>query len=137
VLLLVGRYLSVLSQQVRTMTDSSFLPIGYRTLTDFILALDPSQSVYVAPHVETTHGAAPGQHTDHHFIVVTQPDDKNRVHYCRIPVIRLIYHNGIAFAPDYAEELAKVEQVQGEVEERLIGEGFTLRRGMVAMPKDL
>lgn len=119
------------------MTNSLPLPIGYPRLSDLIIAVYPSEPVYVAPHVETTFGNIEGQRTDHHYIMVTQPDARNRVHYCRIPVVKLVYHNGIAFAPDYAEQLAKVEQVQGEVEGQLVGEGFTLRRGIVATPKEL
>lgn len=118
------------------MTNSlPVLPIGYLTLTDLIRALDPTEPVYVAAVVESIHGTVPGQRTDHHAIMVTQPDDRNRVHYCRIPVVRLVYHNGIAFAPDYGEQLRKVETVQGEVEARLVGEGFGVRMGMVGMPE--
>lgn len=113
------------------------LHIGYLSLSNLAYALNPSEPVYVAPYVETTWGAAPGQNTDHHFIMVTQPDDKNRVHYCRIPVVRLVYHNGIAFAPDYAEQLEKVDVMLGEVEDRLRGEGYNLRRGIVMMPQIL
>lgn len=115
----------------------STLAIGYPRLSDLITALDITQLVYVAPQVETTHGAAPGQHIDHYFILVTQPDDKNRVHYCRIPVLQLVYHNGIAFAPDYDEQLEKVDVMLGEVEDRLRGEGYNLRRGIVMMPQIL
>lgn len=116
---------------------SSSVFIGYLTLINFAIALEQNEPVYVASYIETTHGSIEGQRTDHHYIMVTQPDIQNRVHYCRIPVVRLVYHNGIAFAPDYAEQLAKVAQVQGEVEGQLVGEGFALRRGMVALPRDL
>lgn len=113
------------------------LPIGYPRLSDLIVALYSSEPVYVAPHIETTYGPTEGQRTDHHYIMVTQPDARNRVHYCLIPGVPLVYHNGIAFAPDYAEQLAKVDQVQREVEGQLVGDGFALRQGMVAMPKGL
>lgn len=113
------------------------LPIGYLRLSDLVTTLDPSQPVYVAPLVESTDGTTPGQQTDHHFIMLTQPDAQNRVHYCRILVVKLVYHNGIAFAPDYRERLAQVEQVRGEVETRLAGEGCTVRKGMVAFPEGL
>lgn len=111
------------------------MTIGYLRLSDLVDVLDITQPVYVAPHVETTYGSTAGQHTDHHFIVVTQPDTLSRVHYCRIPVVRLVYHHGIAFAPDYGEQLTKVETVRGEVEGRLVGEGFVVRRGMVGLPE--
>jgi len=111
------------------------LPIGYTHLNNLIVALDQTQPVYVAPHIETTQGTAQGQHTDHHYIIITQPDALNRVHYCRIPVVRLVYHNGIAFAPDYGEQLARVESVRGEVERWLVGEGFKVRAGMVGLPE--
>lgn len=109
------------------------LPIGYLTLADLARALDPTQPVYVAPLVASLTGTVPGQQTDHHYIMVTQPDDKNRVHYCRIPVAQLVYHNGIAFAPDYREQLGKVGAVRAEVKERLAEEGFVVRRGMVGV----
>lgn len=109
--------------------------IGYMLLKDLASALDQTQPVYVAPHIETVQGTTQGQQTDHHYIMVTQPDDKNRVHYCRIAVVQLVYHNGIAFAPDYREQLAKVEAVRGEVEAWLAGEDFIVRRGMVALPE--
>lgn len=115
-------------------TDSP-LPIGYPRLSNLMIALDQNQPVYVALRVETLYGTVLGQHTDYHYIMVTQPDDKNRVYYCRILVVRLVYHHGIAFARDYREQLATVEQVQGEVEAQLIGEGFKVRRGMVALPE--
>lgn len=113
------------------------LPIGYLRLSDLAIALDSSQPVYVAPLVESTNGNSMEQHTDHHSIMVTQPDAKNRVHYCRIPVVQLVYHNGIAFAPDYRDQLAKVVQVRGEVEAWLIGEGFNVWAGMVALPQEM
>jgi hypothetical protein len=109
------------------------LPIGYLTLADLALILDPTQPVYVAPLVESLTGTVPGQYTDYHYIMVAQPDDKNRVHYCRIAVVQLVYHNGIAFAPDYGEQLGKVGAVRAEVEERLAEEGFAVRRGMVGV----
>lgn len=116
---------------------SYLLPIGYLHLNNLIDALDPTQPVYVAPHTEAIQGVAPRQHTDHHFVMVMQPDEQNRVHYCRIPVVRLVYHNGIAFAPDYAEQLAKVYSVLEEVTERLGGERYKVRKGMVAFPLNL
>lgn len=112
------------------------LPIGYLRLSDLATSLDPTQPVYVASLVESANGTAPGQHTDHHYIMVTQPDDKNRVHYCRLSVVRLVYHNGIAFAPDYGEQWGTVEAVRREVEAWIVGKGFMVRQGMVGMPKD-
>lgn len=110
------------------------LHIGYLRLSDLASALDPLQPVYVASLVESASGTAPGQQTDSHYIMVAQPDVLNRVHYCRILVVRLVYHNGIAFAPDCSEQLAKVEEARAKVEERLVGEGSTVRAGMVALP---
>jgi N-dimethylarginine dimethylaminohydrolase len=113
------------------------LPIAYLHLPGMVSILDANQPVYVAPLVESAAGTTPGQQTDHHYIMVTQPDALNRVHYCRILVVRLVYHNGIAFAPDYAEQLAKVEEVRGEVEAWLVGEGYEVRAGMVALPEGM
>lgn len=114
--------------------DVRAISIGYPHLSELAPGLDITQPVYVASHIETTHGTMAGQRSDHHFIMVTQPDDKNRIHYCRIPVVQLVYHHGIAFAPDYAEQLAKVETMRREVETWLVGEGYIIRRGMVALP---
>jgi hypothetical protein len=113
------------------------LAIGYSRLTDFIPALDITQPVYVVSHVETTHGTVPGQRCDHHYIMVTHPDVRNRIHYCRISVVQLVYHNGIAFAPDCGEQLGKVDAVQREVEAWIVGEGFMVRQGMVALPEGI
>jgi hypothetical protein len=60
-----------------------------------------------------------GQHQDNKRTTITswsriQPDALNRVHRCRMVVVKLVYHNGIAFAPHYGQELAKIEQVLGE-----------------------
>ena len=114
---------------------SSILPVGYPWLSNLTLALDKTQPVYVASCVEAMTGPSPAQRIDSHYVVVTQPDPQNRVHYCRIPVVKLVYHNGIAFAPDYAEQLAEVEQRQTEVEVRLAGEGYQVRVGMVGLPE--
>lgn len=113
------------------------MSIGYLYLSDLASMLDITQPVYVAPCVESNSGTAPGQHTHAHYIMVTQPDSQNRVHYCRISVVQLVYHNGIAFAPDYGEQLAKVEQVRGEVEAWLTGEEFKVWAGMVALPQGM
>lgn len=111
------------------------LPIGYSRLGNLTLVLNKTQLVYVASHIEATTGPTPAQRIDSHYVVVTQPDPQNRVHYCRIPVVKLVYHNGIAFAPDYAEQLAQVEQRQTEVEAWLVGEGYQVREGMVGLPE--
>jgi hypothetical protein len=50
-------------------------------------------------------------------------------------VVQLVYHNGIAFIPDYEEQLARVKQRRGEVEAWLVGEGYEARGGLVAMPQ--
>jgi hypothetical protein len=113
------------------------ISIGYLRLSDLATNLDPTRPVYIAPFVESINGTVPGQRTDHHYIMVTQPNALNHVHYCRILVVRLVYHNGIAFAPDYGEQLAKVKQVRGAVETWLVGEGFKVWAGMVALPEGL
>lgn len=111
------------------------LCIGYLHLQHLAISLDPTQPVYIAPFVESDSGSALGQRTDHHYIMVTQPDSLNRVHYCRISVMQLVYHNGIAFALDYGEQLGKVEEIRSEVERWLAGEGYTIRAGMAALPE--
>jgi hypothetical protein len=111
------------------------LPIGYSYLSDLIVVLDPASPVYLSSHIEAISGDTEGQRIDHYYIVLTQPDHMNRIHYCRLSVVRLVYHNGIAFAPDYAEQLEEVEVVRSHIEERLEGEGFTVRRGIVALPQ--
>lgn len=113
------------------------MSVGYLRLSNLASVLDLTQPVYLAPQIETKYGTVEGQHTDHHYIIVTQPDPSNRVHYCRIPAVQLVYHNGIAFAPDYGEQLAKVEQVRGEVETWLAGEEFKVWAGMVALPQGM
>lgn len=111
------------------------LPIGYPRLYALTFALDKTQPVYIASYVEAMTGPSPAQRIDVHYVMVTQPDVQSHVHYCRIPVVRLVYHNGIAFAPDYAEQLAQVEQRRTEVEAWLVGEGYQVRTGMVGLPE--
>ena len=115
----------------------SSLPIGYPQLRDLTLALDKTQPVYVAAYIEALTGPSPAQRVDNHYIVVTQPDPQNRVHYCRIPVVKLVYHNGVAFAPDYAGQLAWVEQKRAEVEAWLVEKGYQVRMGMVGLPEGM
>lgn len=113
----------------------SILPIGYSRLSDLAATLDLTQGVFVTPYVETTMGAMPVQRIDQHYIVVTQPDERNRVHYCRIPVVKLIYHNEVAFAPDADEQLVRVEQKRTEIERWLVGKGYQVRAGLVGIPE--
>ena len=110
------------------------LGIGYPQLSDLTRVLDITQPIYVVSRVEIATGAVPEQRIDSHFIVVTQPDALNRVHYCRILVVQLVYHNGVAFAPDADEQLAQVEQKRVEIEQWLVGEGYQVRVGIVGLP---
>jgi hypothetical protein len=111
--------------------------IGFLYLKDLSTNLDITQPLYVAPLIESTSWTALGQRIDHHYIMVTQPDVLNRVHYCRIPVVNLVYHNGVAFAPNYEEQLAKMDQMRGKVVAWLVGEGYEVRAGMVALPEGM
>ena len=113
------------------------LPIGYLRLQDRVSILDITQPVYGAPQIESISGTGPGQHTDHHYIMVTQPDALNRVHYCRLLVVKLIFHNGIAFAPDYREQLGKLEDARRVVHRWLGGKGQMVQAGMVVLPEGI
>lgn len=112
-------------------------PIGYLRFSDFLSIVDISNAVYLAPLTESINGPTPAQHIEDHYIMVTQLDIKGCVHYYRVLVVRLVYHNGIAFAPDYGAQILKVDQVRYEIEERLTREGFIVRAGMVALPQGM
>jgi hypothetical protein len=108
--------------------------IGYPDLSSLVITLDKNEPVYVLNTLETSKGVGEGQRTDHHYVTVSQPDVHNRVHYLRIPVVRLTFLNGIAFAPDYASQLSQVEQNRAEVWQWLEARGYMLRAAVVALP---
>lgn len=111
------------------------LLIGYPHLSNLVITIDKNEPVYVLNTFEALEGVGEGQRTDHHYVVVCQPDGHNRVHYCRIPVVRLTYLNGLPFAPDHAEQLARVEQQRAEVWQWLEARGYALRAAVVAVPQ--
>lgn len=120
-----------------TLMQSSTIPtlaIGYQSLAAITAILDKTQPVYLASHIDSRNGNLPGQRIDTHTVIVTQPDTQNRVHYWRVVVCELVYHNGVAFAPDAEMQIRQVEQVRSEVGNWLMGEGCSVIAGMVALP---
>lgn len=113
------------------------LYIGYPRFSDLTLSIDYTRPVYVAPIVEAKHGTVEGQRVDHHYIVVSQPDMLNHVHYCRVLVTKVTLLNGIPFALNYEEQLSQVERVRQQIEHNLVGEGLIVRVGVVAIPEGL
>ncbi len=118
-----------------TLPLTSYLPIGYRHLEDFTHILVRTTPVYVTTLIETTQGSAPGQHTNHYFLMLTQPDRHNRVHYFRLPVAEVVYLNSVPFDGDPAAKWQQADALRDAAEVMLIGKGYTVIEGMVALPQ--
>ena len=112
-----------------------YLPIGYRHLDDFTRILVRTSPLYATVLIETTQGNALGQHTEHYFLMLTQPDWHNRVHYFRLPLTEVVYLNGVPFDADPAAKWQLAHGWRDGIAEVLTGKGYTVIEGMAALPQ--
>jgi hypothetical protein len=68
--------------------------------------------IYVAIRVRPVMSEVPGSRMDEHVIVVSTANLHHRIQNCRIPVVRLVYFNGVSFDPNHEELVTEVERAR-------------------------
>jgi hypothetical protein len=110
---------------------------GYERLEDLCRLVSTSLPVYVAIRVRSQMSEVPGSRVDEHEIVVSTADLHHRIHYCRIPVVRLVYMNGISFDPNHDVFVTEVDIAREAVWQWLVEAGQVVVQGMIAMPEGM
>jgi hypothetical protein len=111
--------------------------IGYERLEDLCRLVMTPLPVYVATRVRSVMSEVPGSRVDEHDIVVSTADGHHRIHYCRIPVARLVYLNGVSFDPNHDLFVSEVETACEVVWQWLKDAGRVVVKGIIAMPEGM
>lgn len=105
---------------------------GYERLEDLCRLVFTPLPVYVAIRVRSLMSEVPGSRVDEHEIVVSTAD----VHH-RIPVVRLVYINGVSFDPNHDVFVTEVDLARESVWQWLLEAGRVVVQGMIAMPEGI
>jgi hypothetical protein len=111
--------------------------IGYERLEDLCRLVVTPLPIYVTMRVRSQMSEIPGSRVDEHAIVVSTADLHHRIHYGRIPVVRLVYVNGVSFDPNHDAWVTEVERAREIVWAWLKEAGRVVVQGMIAMPEGM
>jgi len=108
--------------------------IGYGSLEEFAGSVNKGEPVYGCLVKESVSGER-GMRSDFVVALVSQPQG-DRVHYFRCTLAVLQYVHNAPFNFDFEERRAHAEQAWDLMVEWLLEQGFSVRDGVVAMPRD-
>jgi hypothetical protein len=113
--------------------------IGYQRFSEWQHAIDPYRDVYAASVSELSDGGLPGLVIIRHFIVVSQIDRDNHVHYARALTDRYESQDGVRpmfYAEQHAHRASSAWALLLDWLSRRHPR-LEVRKAIVAVPKDL